>query len=338
MAELTLVDRCGPETRALLERVQWGTDGLLYRSHDIGEALALVPELRTAELRVGGELVGCYAFAFKDLDVDGFALQAIHRMFLAVDPAHGGRGYGQQLVEGARDLVLAETAGPTLLYGYVEADNTRSLKVTGRGGYATIGRFRGSVLSRLRPADDPAVGTVAANGAEIAERLAEAYAGHALVDLDDSLCLERYQVLRHRGRIVAGAQVLPRKWTVEALPGPLGGTALWLLPRLPVVGRMLPGRSFDHLCLGNLLIEDGPAFFRLVEALLARHGKHAALWFADPQCPVAARLEGAGRLGALGGLAGDGLAEVRAGAREVPDAVMNALRAKPVYVSPLDPT
>ena len=328
-----------PEFLALLERTIWGTEGLRYYSHDLEEALSVVPELRTVELRIGGRLVGGYALGFKQVQTNSGSLDAVHRMFLAVEPSSGGKGYGRLLMEATRQRFLEDARGPVMLYGYIEEDNTRSCSIAKKVGYQPIGSFEAKLYSRLWPRDCGDVDKLA-DSSELAPLLSAQYAGHALVDLDQSLDGEACWVLRRAGQVVAALQAMPRRWTIVDLAGPQGWLVLQLLPRLPILGRLLRGQSFEHLAVSNRYVREGyeADYYVLLEALLARHGLHAAMAFADLDCPVSMRIDQAGDAGLLGKLDAGSSAQVMAGFHQVDDATIAELHQRPLFVSSHDPT
>ncbi len=328
-----------PEFLALLEATVWGTEGLRYTSHDLEEALSAVPDLRTVELRIEGRLVGGYALGFKQVQIDGGRLEAIHRMFLAVEPGSGGKGYGRLLMEATRQRFLEDASSPVMLYGYIEEDNTRSSSIAKKVGYQSIGSFEAKLFSRLLPRDCGIVEKLA-DSSELAPLLATQYSGHALVDLDQSLDPNSCWVLRRGGQVVAALQAMPRRWTIVDLAGPQGWLVLQLLPRLPILGRLLRGQSFEHLAVSNRYVREGyeADYYVLLEALLARHGLHAAMAFADLDCPVSKRIDEAGDAGLLGKLDAGSSAQVMAGFRHVDDASIAELRERPLFVSSNDPT
>jgi GNAT superfamily N-acetyltransferase len=326
---------------ALLDATAWGTEGVRYLSHGIGEALARVPDLRTLELRQAGALVGAYALAHKRVHIGAAEVTAVHRMFLTVAPDQGGRGYGRLIMDQTRELLRREANGPLLLYGYIEAENTRSLTIAERVGYGTAGSFRSYLFSRYSPHDDPAVTAVTpgADADELGEVLRSAYRDHAAVDLTESYDPGRCFLLREAGRIVAAAQVELRRWTITDLPGLYGRALLAVLPHTPGAKRFLPQRELLHLALGNIFVAPGcgASFARLVSALLARHARHVAIWFGDPRCPMQVEIARAGGRGLLGALGMDGDVRFVVGDQDLPQSVRDELRERPLFISTLDP-
>lgn len=323
----------------LLAETSWGSDGLRYISHGIDHELGKIPDFRTAELRVDGALIGGYGLGFKRVVAAGRQVEAVHRMFLSVHPAAGARGYGRLLMQQVRRAFLDEATRPTICYGYIEADNSRSLNTAEKVGYQRIATLRAELFSRLSPVDSARVEPLG-DRRGFADTLRDRYRSHALVDLDQSFEPASYWILSEGDRILAGAQIEPRRWTVTSLGGGVLDLVLQTLPYLPVAKRYLRGGDFRFLAVSNVFAADdaGDAALELIEAMLARRGLHAAMWIADIACPVAEQVRAAGSFGALQRLARGSEIYVMAGSANVEDDAQAELRSRPVLVSPLDPT
>ncbi|MBT3223096.1 MAG: GNAT family N-acetyltransferase, partial [Proteobacteria bacterium] len=289
-----------PEYVALLNRTTWGTEGLRYLSHGIKDELTRLREFCTVEARKDGHLLGGYGLSTKMVRAGTHQIKTMHRMFLSVDPERGGKGLGTLLMKNTQRHFLDESNEPIMLYGYIEDDNSRSLKIAEKIGYRRIGTFNGTLFSRLTPTDHKEVDKVQDTD-EITSLLGEQYEEYSLVDLDDSFKADEYWVLRQNGQIVAGVQALPRRWSIVDLPGVDGWLFVNFLPWLPLLGRVFDGQTFSHLLLSNIYARRGfeESFFDLLSALCARHSIVAAMAFTDVNCPVVSRLRKAGSFGLL---------------------------------------
>jgi hypothetical protein len=323
----------------LLERTIWGTRGLRYRGFGFDHSLDRIPDFRTIRLWVEGQMVGAYGLSFKTVYIGQTSLQAYHRMFLAIEGGHRGRGLGRLLAEHTRRHFLLEAKEPVVLYGYIEDTNSRSLSISHKVGYRSIGTFTSTLFSRLRPRDRPDVSKLD-DVPGMRALLMDQYRDHALVDLHDSLLPDEYWVLTRHGDVIAGVQASPRKWSLDALPGLSGWLLLRSLPRVPVLRRLLRNRHFDYCSMANLYVKEGHEadFFILCEAVLARLNQVAAMAFGDNTCPVFNRLKGAGSFGALASMGLESQVHVMTGSRHVSDSVVAEAHRRPLLISPLDPS
>jgi len=322
----------------LLGRTVWGTEGLRYRNLSVAQELQRIPRFHMIRLLRGETLVGAYGLAEKVVSAGRVRVPALHRTFLAVDPRYQGQGYGRLLVTQVKRHFLDEADGPVMLYGYIEAENSRSLGPSRKAGYRPIGAFESVLFSRSRPHPHPAIERPEEE-AELRALLEEEYAGFALRDLDQSLIRREYHVVRRGGTIVAGLQAHRVRYEVVSLSGWYGGLVLHALPRAPYMRRLLPGGVLDYLSVGHIYCPAGHEgdFLGLLEGVLARHNVHVAIALLDRTSPVLGRLRARAKLGVLSRLGVDSLAYVMAGFHQIPEDVVDAFVERPLLISPLDP-
>ena len=342
--ELTLVEGYSADFATLIAETVWGTDGLRYRSFGLEEEFDRIPQLYTLELREAGRLVGCYALADKTVRIGDERLRAVHRMFLAVEASRLRAGYGRLLVEQTRRHFLDGSSGPLMLYGYIEADNSRSLKLAEAIGYRRLGSFESMIFNRFRPRDDAAVRPLPDLSAAVSEQVAATLEGHygrfGLNDLDQSVDPTHYWVLREGERVVAGVQAQRKRWRLVDLGGFGGRFLLAALRRTPVVRRALPDGELRFLALSNAFCDAGAenALWRLVEGLLARQGVTVAMLLLDPRAPLHGALRRYGKRGLLSHFGVDAPVHVMAGFAGVGEPLVTALSERPLFISSLDPT
>lgn len=342
--ELRLVSGYSADFAALIARTIWGTDGLRYLSFGLEEEFDRIPELYTLELREAGRLVGCYALGAKSVRIGSERLRAIHRMFLAVDAERLGAGYGRLLVDETRRHFLEAAGDPLMLYGYIEADNRRSLRLAEATGYQRLGSFESSIFNRFRPRHHEGLETLAEAPAARAEEarvlLEESYAEHALNDLERSFEPESYVVIRRAGRLVAGVQAQAKRWRLVDLGGFGGRFLLAALKRTPVVRRVLPDGELRFLALTNVFCRPGEeaALWALVETLLARRGLNVAMLLLDPRSDLHQRMRRFGHRGVMSKFGVDAPVHVMAGFRGVDPTLIGELTRRPLFISPHDPT
>jgi GNAT superfamily N-acetyltransferase len=322
----------------LLGRTVWGTEGLRYRNPGVAQELQRIPRLHMIRLLRGEALIGVYGLAEKVVSAARVQVPALHRMYLAVDQPYLGQGYGKLLVTQVKRHFLDEADGPVMLYGYIEAENSRSLGPSRKAGYRPIGSFESVLFSRFRPRPQPGIERPE-DDAELRPLLEEQYAGFALCDLAQSLIPSEYYVLRRGGAIAAGLQAHRVRYEVVSLAGWYGRLLLRVVPRTPYLQRLLPGGVLDYLSVGHVYCPAGHEgdLVRLLEGVLARNHAHVAIAFLDRASPMLARLRATGKLGALSRLGVDSVAYVMAGFHGITEDVVDAFVQRPLLISPLDP-
>jgi GNAT superfamily N-acetyltransferase len=323
---------------ALLGRTVWGTEGLRYRNPDVRQELQRIPRFHMIRLLRGEALVGAYGLAEKVVSAGRVQVPALHRTYLAVDQRYQGQGYGKLLVTQVKRHFLDEADDPVMLYGYIEAENSRSLGPSRKAGYRPIGAFESVLFSRFRPRPHPAIERPGDEG-EVRALLEEEYAGFALCDLDHSLIRSEYYVLRRGRTIVAGLQAHRVRYEVVSLAGWYGRLVLRAMPRTPYLRRLLPGGVLDYVSVSNIHCPAGYEgdFLALLEGVLAANDLHVAIALLDRTSPVLARLRATGKLGVLSRLGVNSLAYVMAGFHQVAEEVVDAFVERPLLISPLDP-
>lgn len=322
----------------LISQTIWGSGGTRYQICDARQKLRLLHGSRFISLEVGGQLVGVYVLRGKTVRIGEADLPAYYRTFLAIDSANVGQGYGRLLVQKTRDYYSRKLGGHGVLYGYIEADNESSLRVSRHGGYESIGGFGTTVFNRLFPRDDRRVRPLAeGEREELVALLNEQYAGHVLQDFEQSVDVSSYYVLVEDGTIRAGVHIEPCHWRVLGLPGVRGRLLVEVISRMPGVRRLFDAQNCRFLKLGNLYLrqDEESAVFSLVEALLARSGMTLAMAFQDPRSPVSQRMRSHGRFGILNsGVAAQ--VHVMAALEGFTDEQRAQCRQSPLCISPLD--
>ena len=204
-------------------------------------------------------------------------------------------------------------------------------------GYRDIGLMQTKLFSRIYAKDDGAVKE--ADGVETNRAirlLTEQYAGHALLDFEQSVLMGNYYILTVKEQIVAGAQIRRMHLSLEKLEGFGGFIALKVLSFLP--HKAYSPKNFRFLRIGNIYVRPGyeSALTRLLEALLARHFVHAAIVFLDRRSIVHNRIEAATRFGVFSRLTEESM-NIFAAFKGLNDVEINDFAACPINVSPVDP-
>lgn len=330
---------CTPGFAAFLERTEWGSGGLRYTNPRMGEILKQIPAPHFLSLAEDDRLGGVLTLSEKTVRLGGRPYPAIYSYALAVDASRRGRGYGTLLAEQALRYGLEQVGEKGIYYGYVEAENTPSLRAVQRVGRESLGVYHGLLFSRLRPrARVPVEQLPPSRRDYLLELLNREYGTYTLADLEQSLRLEAYYVIPGEDGLMAGVQCQREDLTLTHLPGLSGHFLVKVLPALPFLRRLLPGRQFRFLSFGNLYASPGgeAALVALMETLLARHGLNFGLLYLDRRSPVARRLAATGKFGIFQTLL-DLPVHIMAYLKGFTPGERAELDRQPLFVSPLDP-
>ena len=329
---------CPPALVALWERIEWGTQGVLYTMPSIAQSIADMSEPYFLTLDEEGELVGGYAFNRTLVGVGDRRYPAFYRSLLATAPSHRGRGLGKLLVEQAKHHFQEIVGQQGILYGYIEEENLRSLEVSRGVGYSPIGTFSVLLLTRFSPKHRCAIEQVAASECDsVVQGLETLYQDHALTNFEHSVRADDYYILRRANDIVAGIQAKRCRWTIERLPGIGGRILLGALSWESLARRLVDPQQYEFLRLGNAYVQPGYErdWFALVETVLAKQRLVSGMLFMDKCSPVYQRLISAGRfswLNTITNISG----RVMAGFKNVSEEEIAEIRRRPLCFPPTE--
>jgi GNAT superfamily N-acetyltransferase len=336
--EIHLSRALSPEVLGLLERTVWGNRDLRYRIRGLKGKLGRMTGPHFLTLERGGGLLAVCVLNRRESRLLGAPIDTFHFAMIATDPAEAGQGHARLLAEQAAELCRQRLDARGAAFAYIESTTEFSIRISNHLGPSFEARLPLTLFSRLWPRNDPRAEPLdEAEAAEVLGRLQALYTDHLFADFELSLNPAEYHVLREDGRIVAGAQVEMLNWSVESLPGAVGGLIVCLLPHLPLVRQILNPRDVRVLRFANLLVEQGceAHLLRLMEAMLARNGVRLGLIMLDERSPPCQRIRAHGRLGLLG-KAVDGAAAVVADFKGFSEEELARIRAQPMLMSPLD--
>jgi GNAT superfamily N-acetyltransferase len=323
-----------------LESIVWGSGGVQYTMHHLADILNRLGDPVFFSLTEAGRLAAVTTLNRKTVVLDGQRYPAVYSYGISVDPAKRRQGYGTLLAEQRLRYGLNHLGDKGLFYGYVEAGNASSLRTNMKAGSRSMGRYHALLLSRLRPRDDGYCrGLPESKRDQVVQLLSVQYKNHNLVDFDDSVDVEQCYIREQGSDIVAGVQCgPPRRLTIRHLPGVSGLLLVRLLPHIPLLGRLIPRRNFHFLTFGNMYVKSGreKELFKLMEALLARHGLNFGMMYLDRRSPVFQRLTAAGAFGLLNSLI-EVPVEVMAYFKGFSAAEIAAIHSRPLFVSMNDP-
>ena len=336
---ITRSSTLNPAFVTFLERTVWGSAGVQYTMRDMVGVLKRIKEPHFLRITENDDLVAVSTLIKKITRLAGKDYSAFYSYALAVDPHKRGHGYGALMAEQALRYGLSKMGEKGIFYGYVEADNTRSLRTVQKVGRISLGQYRILVINRFCPKDDVRLKmTEKTERGKVVQLLSKQYVDHALTDFEQSVNTEDYFTLSQGGEILAGIQIERRHLNLKYLPGLRGLILLKVLPIIPYLRRLLPERNYHFLTFGNIYAKEGreAEIFRLMEALLARHQLHFGMFYMDKRSPVYQRIAVAGEFGIFNSLL-DVPVHVMVYFKGFSKSEIADIRRQPLFISIMDP-
>lgn len=298
-----------PAVVQLLGKTIWGTKGGIRYSHT--EGLKKVEELsNTAYITLWreDEIRACVGLVQKPLQLANKEhLPAYYIRYLAVasqlqaQTAAGQSNKATNQRQGGNRLFrkkLSELFGDAdywryakqaekaaCFYAYVVMDNERSANLVLSNGFQALRAFRTMIFSRFKPKRSSKVRKIKpSEKPEIEKRLQGFYQSYSYASADLQLHHE-YYVWEEKGEIIAGVQAQAIKWRIEEIPGLSGRLALWLLPKISFLRRILNPQDFRFVGLDALYYNASaravlPALY---EHILADQGLFLSMIWFDEQ-------------------------------------------------------
>jgi len=291
--------------REILGSVVYGTTGPRYRHVDGSERAGIgagVPYLFT--LTIDRKVMGTFALYRKIAWINGRPVDVFYRTSLAVHPEAQGLGIGKFFTEQVYNYALSQIEGEGLLYGYVESDNERSLRMAAHNGAYSIGEFSIYMYRPTGKAIHPPTFMKPDERVEIINGLKKRHAQLTLKDFAHSLDPVNYFVARgNGGEILAGVQTLRHHWAFESLPGgPVGALVKNIFPHLPWVRtHILNPRDHQFVQFGNFYWADGQeqTLINLMNGVLDIAHVTSGLVFVDERSEIYRLLNAQGAFGGL---------------------------------------
>lgn len=284
---------------AFLSEVEWGSGGLCFRVLDLRPMLEAFPDMGWVVLEKDHEPAGLYGLVVRERTWNGDRVPTVYRTLLAVHADRRRQSLGSILVRETRRFVR-EHLGRGVIFGFIEADNVPSMKLSRRAGYEACGQIITVTFSRTHPRRIAGVRRVRSDEGEVLRaRLQSRYAGHGLADFELSLRPERCWGLERNGQLTAVLQAEPRRLELTKLG--YGGLLKLALPWIPIVRTLVDPKDYRFLWFQHLLFDDERAedCYLLMEGVLHEEGYRLANVQWDISSPVYRTWRRAGGLGPL---------------------------------------
>jgi hypothetical protein len=222
--------------------------------------------------------------------------------YLAVDVHFQGNNYGTLLKKIAIKYVESNSTSPSILYSYIEENNTRSLNISTSLGFESISTLETIIFSRLYSKENKNV--LRLNQSEIPTILFKLESQNSTTILrtfENINYQDNYFVIKHEGVVVAGLQANPTRWEIKEMEGISSKILLKVLPHIPILKRLINPDKYDFLAIEGLFIENGyeEYLYDLLEGVLHQSNMTSALIQLDSKSPLLKLLRERKNLGLL---------------------------------------
>jgi hypothetical protein len=173
-------------------------------------------------------------------------LMGYYGRYLAVDVHSQGNNYGTLLKKIATEYIESNSTSPSILYSYIEENNTRSLNISKSLGFESISTLETIIFSRLYPKESKNVHRL--NLSELPTILSKLESQNSTTILrtfENINYQDNYFVIKHDNVIVSGLQANPTRWKIREMKGLSGKILLKILPHIPILKRLIKPDKYD---------------------------------------------------------------------------------------------
>ena len=270
----------------LLKRTIYGTKGPKYQHTGQEIKLANLKSPIFFTLKNKEEIIGFYCLCEREVRVGKEIFLGYYGRYFAVDEHFQGNNYGTQLIKLSTEYLEFNCKSQSILYAYVEENNTRSLNVFQNLGFDSISTLETIIFSRLYPKGNSNIYRL--NPTEISTILSKLESHNSTTILrtfENINYQDNYFVIRDKGIIVAGLQANPTRWKIKEMEGFSGKILLKVLPHIPILKRLINPEKYDFLAIEGLFVEPGyeEYLYDLLEGVLHQFDMTSALIQLDSQ-------------------------------------------------------
>jgi L-amino acid N-acyltransferase YncA len=273
----------------LLKKSIYGTEGPKYQHSGQELKLQNLKNPIFFILRKQDKTIGFYCLCEREIWIGTEKYLGYYGRYLAVDENYQGNGFGKLLKKKAVEYVETNGTSPSVLYSYIEENNTRSLNISQKMGFKSISTLETIIFSRLYPKADNRVTRIdEVELPEILEKL-ESQNVHTILRTFENINYQNnYFVLKENGRIVAGLQVNPTRWKIVEMAGMGGKILLNVLPYIPILKRLINPQKHDFVAIEGIFIETGSdeLLYSLIEGVLHQFSVTSALIELDSKSSI----------------------------------------------------
>ena len=291
---------------ALVESIDFGSDGLRYRRLDVKSQLERFNCPLWFHAMSDGKLTGVYVLDKRDLLLHGKQITGYYRGVLAVGTQWQGQGVGRQLVQSAMQWMAAQARdsqaqdNAIISYGCIDQSNTRSLQLLRSSGATISSALSMYMMYRQWPRKACELETMdEAHSGDLAVLADRVYEKCAVRDITASR-LPGFLLKDEHGVAVSARVSLAGFRIVSMSRLATWCTRLFVHPFAPARKRFDPD-AFRYVSFNNVLIRPGSESLwpRFVSTVLADHDCHFGMLYVDPHSELFSLLQSSGGLARL---------------------------------------
>ena len=313
---ISIDNTCHADVPALVESIDFGTDGLKYQRRDVSEQIGRFNSPVWFHAMYGAELAGVYLLDRRDLLLDDQPLSGYYRGVLAVGTRWQGQGIGRQLVQSAMQWMASQAEGAhvqnvhaqdahshahakgnaVVSYGCIDQSNTRSLELLRSSGAIAGPALSMYMMYRQWPRETCQLEPIGEKHADnLAQLTNSVYGKCRLRDISPSR-LPGF-VLEDDDGIAVSARVSLTHFRIASMgAAATWSTRLFVRPFAPARKRFDPD-AFRYVSFSDVLIRPGSEnqWPRFVSTVLAKYGCHFGALYVDPASDLFAALQSSSR-------------------------------------------
>ncbi len=358
---LEVATRASKDTVSLLKDTTWGSPGKTQYKHLESEAkIKRMSDAHFISLRRFRRLLGNVTFCHRPLYNAGWQCQGSFIRYFSLQPAlehvthpllpkqqmtvRSNWAIGNSLLKSAvGEFMRSEIAGSkkSLIYAYIESDNTLSERMSQSFGFISIGSFETLIFNRFKPKSHPKVSAALPSETNtIKDMLSQQYETHNLYSSEQILRRGSFYVYKDKGEILACVQAFPIRWEICNMPGRTGDFLLKFLPKFPFSNRLIHPSQYQFAAFEGLCIIPGAEdiLSRFFESVCAQLGVYSAMLWVDIHSPLAATIKTRCRLGVLNALNSAPPANIMVKGFNISPIELRSLKTNNTYISAWDIT
>ena len=324
------------EIISLLKRTIYGTRGLKYQHTGQEIKLANLKKPIFFTLKNREKIIGFYCLCEREVMVGADSYLGYYGRYLAVDEHFQGNHYGNLLKKVATEYIKANSTSPSILYSYIEENNTRSLNISKKLGFESISTLETIIFSRLYSQKNVNISRLdSIELPTILFKLESQNSTTILRTFENINYQDNYFVIKDKDVIVVGLQANPVRWKIKEMEGISGKILLKILPHIPILKRLINPEKYDFLAIEGFFVESGyeDYLYNLLEGVLHHFNMTSALIQLDSKSLILNLLKEKGDLGLLNSLKKDVKTHVMIKAINCDQ---SAITAGEVYISSFD--
>lgn len=328
------------EIIAFLKTVRFGTEGAIYEHLGTEDRVAHIKAPYLAYATKEGALVACMLMSRVESLQNGVPLDSYYIRYFSAHPDFKGQGITKRLSGLFIEAFQAQLPDNTLLYAAMEGGNKRSVSIVEKVGFTSKKSVQTFGFSRFFPKKNTAIEQLLDQEGRVAmlEKLHSFYQKYTIFHPQNIFQKDQYYVLRDQGEIVAGVQVHKTVWRIQNMPGWTGKVLLNVVPRLPLLNKMINPNWFEFITFEGIYYKAGyeAQLFSLMEGLLAKENLKTAIFWLAADSPITKMLNEKAKLGIIHALVKDTVSYMTFNGKALTAETTEALEKYPPYISSFD--